>query len=383
MEAISIESDQFFRSESFSREDNEFFDSWVDLVSSVLQAPIVGISMLFDGKMDLLAQKGFRKNSFFSREDTFCHYTLKQSDCFVVKDAILDPRFRDSFLVENSPYIVSYAGIPLYHEKLGKIGTLFIADSGLREFSQDALNKLRVFTKQLQSILSDKIDKTFLLKKEYEQMRSLKHFVHDLKNPMAIIKVSLDMMKNNGEERGDSQRLMNRCQRSLNRTLMSIDEFLRNDKFSVECDPSLFKKIDLKPFIFSTVNELNYFMSHEQRIVCDIDNFTIKSDHSLVKRIIDNLITNAVKYGDGSIITISTSTQSKYLLISVSDEGIGLSTEDKDKIFSFGHKKGHSTLSSHGIGLHFCKFTAQKLGGDLYVEDNLPRGAKFTLKLPL
>lgn len=383
MEARSIEFTNYLNLNLYNKEDREFFHTWVEIVASVLNIPIVGFNILLEGKQDLVAHRGFIKKRLFSSGDHFFKYTMNQDDCLVVRDALLDPRFRDSYFVENSPYIVSYLGMPLYNDKWGKIGTLFIADHEVREFSQDIINHFKIFTKQLQSILADKIDKESLMRKGDDQMRSLKHFIHDLKSPMSIVKLSLDMMTSRSKEEQVSPVLMNRCQNNLRKTLVTIDEFLKTDSFETRENLSSYERIDLQSFFRDTVNELHYFVGQDQQVFTKIETKEIYSDLKLVKRIIDNLISNAIKYGEGLDILIETKTIGDAIQISVTDQGLGIAEEESEKIFDFGHKNGAAALISHGIGLHFCKVSAEKLGGKLYFEKNYPRGSKFILELPI
>jgi len=383
MEARSVQFTNYLNLNLYNKEDYEFFHTWVEIVASVLNIPIVGFNILLEGKQDLVAHRGFVKKRLFSSGDHFFEYTMAQDDCLVVRDTLLDPRFRDSYFVENSPYIVSYAGMPLYNEKWGKVGTLFIADHEVRDFSQDILNRFKVFAKQLQSILADKIDKESLIRKGDDQMRSLKHFIHDLKSPMSIVKLSLDMMSSHTSEDHISPALMNRCQNSLRKTLLTIDEFLKTDDFDPRGTLCHFEKIDLNKFIRDTVNDLHYFVGENQQVLTRVETKEIYSDLKLVKRIVDNLISNAVKYGEGLDIMIESKTVCDTVQIIVIDQGLGIADEDSKRIFDFGHKKGVAALMSHGIGLHFCKVTAEKLGGKLYFENNYPRGTKFVLELPI
>lgn len=109
-------------------------------------------------------------------------------------------------------------------------------------------------------------------------------------------------------------------------------------------------------------------------------------DAKLIVQVIINLVDNAVKYTPkGSVIDIDTKKDGKWVVVSVSDNGPGMSDEQKTKVFDMfysGANKVADSRRSLGLGLSLCKSIVNAHGGKISVADNKPHGAVFTFTLP-
>lgn len=117
----------------------------------------------------------------------------------------------------------------------------------------------------------------------------------------------------------------------------------------------------------------------------ELEEFEIKNNETLVFRIWQNLIGNAIKFTEeNGEIHISLQREENYFLFSVSDNGVGISDEDKEKIFNpfFTGDKSHNKEGS-GLGLPLTKSIVEKLGGKISFTSELNKGTTFTVLLPL
>ncbi|MDQ2640809.1 MAG: HAMP domain-containing histidine kinase [Pseudomonadota bacterium] len=107
-------------------------------------------------------------------------------------------------------------------------------------------------------------------------------------------------------------------------------------------------------------------------------------DRLAVEQIIANLISNAIKYGHGSHIQVSLQPLGMMARLSVRDEGIGISTEDQQKIFErFQQAPGSARKrGGFGIGLWLVKSLVEAHGGSISVQSTPEQGATFTVLLP-
>ncbi|MCZ2131802.1 MAG: tetratricopeptide repeat-containing sensor histidine kinase [Bacteroidetes bacterium] len=107
---------------------------------------------------------------------------------------------------------------------------------------------------------------------------------------------------------------------------------------------------------------------------------------SVLAQILDNLISNAVKYSlPDTEITLKTETDGKHVRISIADRGPGLTEEDKRNIFGkFKRLSAQPTGGEHstGLGLSIVKKLAEAVGGEIRYESELGKGTTFTLELP-
>ena len=100
-----------------------------------------------------------------------------------------------------------------------------------------------------------------------------------------------------------------------------------------------------------------------------------------------NLVSNAVKYNkNGGEVYVSLEKQANYAVFTVKDTGIGIPSEDLDKIFERFYvvdKSRNKRVSSAGLGLAIVKHIVKAHNGFVNVKSVLGKGTEFTVKLPL
>jgi|GEM_PF-933120 len=114
---------------------------------------------------------------------------------------------------------------------------------------------------------------------------------------------------------------------------------------------------------------------------------TLRADRSKIKQIMYNLMGNAIKFtDDGGKITILTKVKGKKILVSIIDNGIGISTEDQKKLFKPFSQIDSSISRSYqgtGLGLALVKELIELHGGNIRVESEVGKGSNFTFELPI
>lgn len=113
----------------------------------------------------------------------------------------------------------------------------------------------------------------------------------------------------------------------------------------------------------------------------------VKMDAKLIVQVIINIVDNAIKYTPkGSHIVIKTKKQNGKAVISIADDGEGISCEAKERVFDMfysGANKIADSRRSLGLGLSLCKSIITAHGGEISVSDNTPHGTVFTFTLPV
>ena len=109
-------------------------------------------------------------------------------------------------------------------------------------------------------------------------------------------------------------------------------------------------------------------------------------DKMALDSIVLNLVDNALKYGSGSVILLEVqANESDFLALSVKDEGNGIPDSEKEKVFDRFYRRGNEDVrqtKGTGIGLYLVKLLITEHQGEISIENNLPSGAKFVVKLP-
>ncbi len=110
------------------------------------------------------------------------------------------------------------------------------------------------------------------------------------------------------------------------------------------------------------------------------------ADNEMVKLVIRNLMSNAIKFTTaGNKIILDAKSDKEFATISIKDNGTGISNENREKLFkltSFS-TRGTSNESGMGIGLLLCKDFVDKNGGKIWFESELEKGTTFYFTLPV
>lgn len=110
-------------------------------------------------------------------------------------------------------------------------------------------------------------------------------------------------------------------------------------------------------------------------------------DEDKFQQVIMNLLDNAGKYSlENTTINISTSTKEDSVLIKISDEGVGISQDDFDKLFKkFSRIENHLTSKTqgNGLGLYITKNLVEKMGGKINLTSEVNKGTESTIEFPI
>jgi len=146
--------------------------------------------------------------------------------------------------------------------------------------------------------------------------------------------------------------------------------------------------IDLVDFIREITKLLNY-SAQQKSITFHTElpgNLFVSADKAMVGSILRNLISNAIKFTNlGGIIIITAEQKLDKLIVSVSDNGVGIKPEAIKKLFRI--DGNYSTIGTQnekgtGLGLILCKNFIEMHGGEIWVESELGKGSKFLFTIP-
>jgi PAS domain S-box-containing protein len=114
------------------------------------------------------------------------------------------------------------------------------------------------------------------------------------------------------------------------------------------------------------------------------DTPTVRGDPFRLTQVIQNLVSNAVKYSpEGGTITVRGAVGPDRLVISVLDEGIGMTPEEMDHLFERFYRADTVSTGGTGLGLTICKLIVEGHGGEIHAESKPGEGSTFTFTLPL
>ena len=114
------------------------------------------------------------------------------------------------------------------------------------------------------------------------------------------------------------------------------------------------------------------------------DSLPLEGDEFRIEQVINNLLTNALRYGQGKPVAVTVTAADGEARVSVRDQGMGIAPEDQERIFEqFERTDGAAQVAGLGLGLYIARQIAQAHGGQLQVHSRAGEGAEFVLSLPL
>ncbi|MFH1189895.1 MAG: ATP-binding protein [Candidatus Omnitrophota bacterium] len=251
-------------------------------------------------------------------------------------------------------------------------------------------NILSIFDWEAHKRLEESYDK---LKKLEDVKDSLTQMiVHDLRNPLNIVLQGTQFLQNSLQDGLSGQQIsvFSAVSGKLTEMKSMISDLLdicrmEEGKFILKYDP-----IDLAILAHEAVNDMN-IISEGRKISLAVspDMPKLSADTAILKRVIINLIGNAIKFtppGSGIEVAIDNAGEGKYVIISVKDEGDGIPEEYRDKIFDkFTQVRNNKVSMSggKGLGLAFCKMAVEAHGGKIWVESEIGKGSRFYFTVPV
>ncbi|MHB0915166.1 MAG: hybrid sensor histidine kinase/response regulator [Thermoleophilia bacterium] len=214
---------------------------------------------------------------------------------------------------------------------------------------------------------------------------------HELRTPLNAIIGFSEVLQEMDEGKGEreSKYLVN-IETSGRHLLQLVNDILDLAKVSSDSLELHLGDISM-PQLMEDIRKLGHPFAAQRRLFLEIKETDslpiIKADSAKVKRVLYNLVSNAIKFTpEGGHVTIEAHQVGDNLEVSVTDTGIGISEDDQQRIFHlFGQLDSSSTRMHEGtgVGLVLSKKLVELHGGKITVESELGRGSRFTFTLPV
>lgn len=363
------------------------FDRLAHLAAKIVDAPLTIVSLVGAEKQYFVADYGlpspFKESRELPIDASICRYTL-EGESIISSNALNDPLLK--FHPSTGPWgIVALVVIPLINAEGHVLGTFCAIDSKEREWSEYEIDVMRELTL---SVMTEINLRTQLLKLEAEQ-RHREMFIaalsHDLRTPLHVSKLSAQMLALTFAGQDDVQSSLNRIDRNLNHAERMIQDLLDASHIkSGKLIPLHRALCDPGKIVQETVDELSSV--HGSRFELETVDIRITVDPAGLRRIIENLAANAVKYGASETpVRISLTHLDDQVELKVENEGSSIPEKDQLTIFEPFHRADSAIKSGQegwGLGLSLVRGIAQAHGGDVAVSSSENRTC-FTVFLPV
>ena len=218
-----------------------------------------------------------------------------------------------------------------------------------------------------------------------EQQNFMIAITHELKTPISVAKLNLETMQKRKLDETQQQRLIQTTLEETNRLNALCNNMLLSSQIEAGGYRITNEETNISELIANCVQDF-VRRYQQQKFEADIaPDIFISGDRLLLQILANNLIENAIKYGAKDLpVSVSLSEEGNKIFFSVKDQGKGIATEEKEKIFSKFYRVGNAATKSAkgtGLGLYLCKKIAAQHNANISVTDNTPTGAIFTVIL--
>lgn len=214
-------------------------------------------------------------------------------------------------------------------------------------------------------------------------------FSHDFRNPLSLIKSSADLILNYEERLSDDRRRKKLQQITASVTLLTqmLDDMLLVAEMETEHFEPTFVEADIIAFIMDIVQEFSQLTADNQQLVLhsQFEHIDMAFDPKLVRQIMVNILSNAVKYSpEGGEICVTIEKQAQHLAIQIQDRGIGIPKAYLPYLFEpFQRADNAKSFKGTGLGLSIVKQAVDYCDGMLQVRSHEGQGTTLTCLLPL
>jgi signal transduction histidine kinase len=216
---------------------------------------------------------------------------------------------------------------------------------------------------------------------------------HELKTPITSLKLQAHILDRSLKKLGPGRQYNEQVVkfadvslRQIERMTRLVDEMLSMTRMmsqglSIHC-----ADMELRDLVQQVLDRFSEQIRESGSKVVLLDGNPVKGrwDHFRMEQVVENLLSNALKYGSGKPIEIHIREDGGHAILMISDHGIGIAPEDQKRIFSrFERAVSYTNISGLGLGLYIVSEIVHAHGGEIAVHSEYGKGSTFIVKMPL
>jgi signal transduction histidine kinase len=279
--------------------------------------------------------------------------------------------------------------VPIFSQKKAIGAITFVTTETRRNYNQADL----LMAQELATRASVAIENARLYKGSQDAITMRDDFIsvasHELKTPVTSVKMFTQVLKKHSEQIGDLKAVshLSKMDKQINKLTELIYDLLNISK--IQAGRMEFRKqlFDFDAQIKEIVEVLQQSSEKHKLVIQGETKKKIYGDEERIGQVINNLISNAVKYSPkANKVIIQLSSNKDCVTLSVTDFGIGMAKQHLDKIFERFYRvydTTDKTFPGLGIGLYISSEIIKRHGGKFWVESNPGEGSTFSFSVPI
>lgn len=220
------------------------------------------------------------------------------------------------------------------------------------------------------------------------RMRVLSVVAHEFRTPLTVILTSVEMLERYGDRMPDEKK--HERYATIRNLVWYLNDIVQDismaQEFGADLPQLKLKTFNLLPILHQLIADVSVMAAKKQEIILYINGHDagemVTWDENLVRRILMDLLGNALKYSDTDVIC-SVESQKETIIFRIEDHGIGIPEEDQQYIYeAFYRGKNAELIHGTGIGLYVVSRTVEAHQGRIECQSIVGQGTTFIVELP-
>ncbi|TXF89069.1 GAF domain-containing sensor histidine kinase [Neolewinella aurantiaca] len=366
------------------------YDDLTAIASQICGTPVSMISLIDEDRQWYKSTVGVDPAlTETGRDVAFCaHNILDASGPLVIKDMREDPRFSDNPFVSAAPNAIFYAGAPLVTDEGHALGSICVVDLKPRELTEEQVEALTALSRQVIKLLE--LRKSLAATRHQYELKAAAHknlldfsyvVAHDLKAPLRNIGqfaelVTADYGQSIPEDGREMLAMMGDLTKDAQRMISGV---LKYSEAVTKVDEER-EVVDLREVVEAMKVRLLPPPDCRVEFVGPVGE--MYASKLAVEQVLQNLISNAIKYRDKpeTVIEVGYQVTEDGAVLSVRDNGRGISERAQRSIFNLFYTTAvEGEEESHGVGLSIVKRMAELLRGEIKIASEEGQWSEFSL----
>lgn len=215
---------------------------------------------------------------------------------------------------------------------------------------------------------------------------------HELRTPLANIRLLTEMLLDDLEREEVSGRIRERVATidvETGHLVQMVNELLDLSRIEQAVIHVRRDEVQLPPLVLASLQRLTTFAERQGVVLVELipEHLPpVRGDEERLEHLLMNLLHNAIKFSpQGGVVTVTTDEREADVVVSVTDQGVGVPRKDRDRIFERFYKVDRARQRGQGgtgLGLAIARHIAEAHGGRLWLEPNERRGSTFRFSVP-
>lgn len=362
----------------------------VDLAALVCDVPTAAINLITSDSQHQVATAGFDP-SICARSDSMCAAVLDQPDLVVAEDASQDERFAaNPFVTGVIGDVRFYASAPLTTPGGVTIGRLCVFDDVPRTLNDEQAGVLQVLASRMVDVLELRLRSRQLEQTRDELRRSnelLTLFAgqvsHDLRSPLTAVLANAELLATEPAVQADPDvgQLVGATLDAGRRMAGLIDSIL---DYAQPGAALKLESVDLTRVLADVRDDLAPVLAERGAVVQATELPTVRGDVRLLHTVLQNLVSNAVKFtpaGTDPVVTVTSERVGSSWRLTIADNGRGIAPERRESAFAL-YARGEESVEGSGIGLATARRVVEAHGGRIGIDEAPGGGAAVWFTVP-